>query len=371
MNELEEKTKRIMDMLAKEDLGGVLINAQHNFAWFTGGKTNGVDQSRDLGSATLFIRRDGKRFLLANRIEMPRLLAEELNEKDYEPVEFSWEDEKGKPDFILERALLLVESKTSVIGSDVAVDGARMIEGLLTRLRYQLTDEELVRYRSLGRDAGLAVGNFIRNVKPGLTEREVARQAVSALAEYGIRSVVTLVAGDDRLDNFRHPVPIDRRWEKRLMVVAGCRRNGLTVSLTRIVSTGKISDELDRRTKATAWVNAHLWAGTKPGTSGRNLYEIASNAYKEVGFPGEEHLHHQGGACGYRSRDWLAHPGCEEIVHNKQAFAWNPSITGTKTEETCIAFDNKIEVITTSPDWPMIKIEVVDQEFQLPGILAI
>jgi len=72
----------------------------------------------------------------------------------------------------------------------------------------------------------------------------------------------------------------------------------------------------------------------------------------KAGFAGEEHLHHQGGASGYRTREWVAHPASSEQVQLNQAFAWNPSITGTKTEETSIALADRVEIITTTPDWP-------------------
>src|SRR5437868_403915 len=83
--ELEEKTERIVHLLAAENLGAVLVGAQHNFAWLTGGGRNGIDLSRDAGACALLVRRDGRRFVLANNIEMPRLLSEELAGQDYEP----------------------------------------------------------------------------------------------------------------------------------------------------------------------------------------------------------------------------------------------------------------------------------------------
>src|SRR5687767_7480547 len=98
--ELEEKTERLVRLCAKEGLGGVLINSQPNFAWLTGGGKNGVDSSRENGVATLFVRRDGRRFVLANKIEMTRIIAEELNGEDYEPLDFGWEEEKSDPALI-------------------------------------------------------------------------------------------------------------------------------------------------------------------------------------------------------------------------------------------------------------------------------
>lgn len=77
MNELEIKTERLVQMLKAENLGGVLLNSQLNFAWLTAGANNSVDLSRENGVSSLLIRNDGKRFLIANKIEMPRMLAEE------------------------------------------------------------------------------------------------------------------------------------------------------------------------------------------------------------------------------------------------------------------------------------------------------
>ena len=45
--EIDEKTERLQRMLATEGLDAVLLNAQHNFAWLTGGGTNGV-RAREL-----------------------------------------------------------------------------------------------------------------------------------------------------------------------------------------------------------------------------------------------------------------------------------------------------------------------------------
>jgi len=98
---------------------------------------------------------------------------------------------------------------------------------------------------------------------------------------------------------------------------------------------------------------------------------VAARAYAKEGFPGEEHLHHQGGACGYRTRDWLAHPACEEAIRIHQAFAWNPSITGTKVEETCILLEGDLENVTASPDWPSISVSDDGRSYEMPAVLSL
>ena len=358
-------------MLAAENLGGVLLSAQHNFSWLTAGQRNGIDLSREPGACALLVRRDGRRFVLASRIEMPRMLAEEVSAEEFEPVEYAWEEEKGSPTFLIERAQSLIGHGDALSSDLPSGPGIRTIESALARCRYPLTSQEIERYRQLGRDAADAVGKLVRSLKPGETEKEIARRVEDSLSARDIHSVVTLVAADERLQKFRHPVPTERHWEKVLMVVVCARRNGLIASLSRIICVGRVSDELARRTLATARVDARLLAATRPGATGAELYAEAARAYSEEGFEGEERLHHQGGACGYRTRDWVAHPSCAERVEANQAFAWNPSITGTKVEETCIAFDDECEIITASPGWPSIPLSIEGREYALPDVLSL
>jgi antitoxin VapB len=258
------------------------------------------------------------------------------------------------------------------LGSDIPLSAdAQIIEGAIARCRFELTESEIERYRQLGKDAGTIIGNLAKSLEPGQSESEIARLASNALAQKNIRSVVTLVAADGRLQKFRHPVPTEKKWEKTLMIVVCARREGLIVSLSRIVCAGKAPEELKQKALACAQVNARLLAATKPGTTGAELYQIAAAAYEKAGFAGEINLHHQGGATGYRTRDWVAHPSSGEIVRLNQAFAWNPSISGTKTEETCIALGDKIEVITASPDWAQIAVEVNGRQYYSPDVMSI
>lgn len=358
-------------MLAASNLGGVFVSAQHNFSWLTAGGTNGVDLSREAGAVALLVRNDGKRFVLANNIEMPRLLNEELADQDFEPIQFPWEEEKASSAFVATRALSLL-TNGATLGSDLGIGpNVVMIEPALARCRYQLTTSEIERFRLVAGDAAQAVAKLARTLVPGETEREIARRVSNALAAHNLYAVVNLAAADERIQQFRHPVPTDRRWEKLLLIAVCARRGGLIASFTRIVSSGDIPDELRRRTLAAARVNAQLMAATRVGSSGAELYQVAARTYAAEGFENEERLHHQGGASGYRTRDWLAHSASDERVQLNQAFAWNPSVTGTKVEETCIAFAAGVEVLTTTSDWPQIPVRINDREYLSPDILIL
>ena len=357
-------------MLVEEGLGGVLLSAQHNFSWLTGGASNGIDLSRENGAAYLLVRSDGKRYVLANNIEMPRLLAEGLSVDDFEPVEFSWQDEKGSGNFVIEKGKALLAGGD--IATDIAIDtGTKAVEGKIAVCRYSLTADEAARFRIQGRDAGIAVRNVIDKLSPGESEIEIAEKLRHEFALGGMTSVVTLVAADERIAQYRHPVPTEKRWTKTVMLVICAKRRGLITSLSRIVCVGEVPDELKQKTEAAAYVNACLLDATRPGATGAELYNTAANAYAAKGFADEINRHHQGGAAGYKTREWVAHPQNAEVVQPNQAFAWNPSITGTKVEETSIAIENGVKVITTSPNFPQIASRVNGREYFSPGILSL
>lgn len=370
-SELEQKTQRLVEMLEREGLDAVLLNAQHNFAWLTGGGSNGVDSSRENGVATLLVTRDGRRFVLTSVIESGRMLAEELPSGGFELIDFSWQDEKANGALVVERVRSVLGG-TARLGSDLTFTSeVPVIEGRIAPCRFELTPEELRRLWQLGGDAAAAMTRVATRIMPGRTEKAIAEELRHELGLGGMTSVVTLVAADERISQFRHPVPTEKIWRNTVLLVTCAKRSGLVVSLSRIVCSGAVPDELQKRTAACAEVNAAIQHATQPGTTGAEIYFAAADAYARTGFADEINLHHQGGAAGYKTREWVAHPQSREIVRANQAFAWNPSITGTKVEDTVIATAEGVEVITPTPEFPTIVTRIGGREYCSPGVLTI
>jgi len=369
--EIDIKTERLAGSLGSL-YAGVMLNAQHNFAWITGGANNAIDTSRENGAATILVTNQGKRYLIANNIEMQRMLNEQVDAKLFEPVEFQWQDEKAEPELI---RLLAGDLAAGQVIADIPFTSAPALESLFSYYRFQLTDDEIERYRYLGRDAAEAMSRTVKVIRQGQSENEIANTLRHELGKKNITSVVTLVAADDRIAKYRHPVPTDNRWSKTLLLVTCAKRHGLIASLSRMVSIGDPTDDLVRKTEAAAFVHASLQHATRkatnPETSGADLYAVAKQAYEKTGYAEEINKHHQGGATGYRTRDWVAHPASGDQVFPQQAFAWNPSITGTKVEDTIVRKDGDIEVLTASPDFPTIEIVIEGRSYSSHGILTI
>ena len=85
--EISEKVRNIRRWLDESELGGVLLNSQPNFAWLTAGGHNHVSIGDSGGVASLLVTPD-REYLLANNIELGRLLAEEVEGLPFEAV--SW-----------------------------------------------------------------------------------------------------------------------------------------------------------------------------------------------------------------------------------------------------------------------------------------
>ena len=368
MHEIDEKVDRLARLATTRRLGGILLNTQPNFAWLTGGRSNQIDGSRENGSGSLLVSARGERFVVANNIEMPRLQEEALAGLGFAPLEYLWTREQGDPGTAIAMAKDVADGD---VGCDNALPGGLPVETEIAAVRAPLTVAEVDRYRALGRDLGRIAGDVCRSIVPHLTEIEVAQRVAAGVTCIGARAIVTLVAADDRIGRFRHPVPTAAQWRRQVMVVVCAQRHGLVACLSRIIVAGRVPDDLEARTAAAASVFARLIGATAPGVTGAALFQEAAQGYADAGFPSEELRHHQGGATGYRSREWIAHPQSRDRVQVRQAFAWNPSVTGTKVEETTLVHDQGFEVITASPGWPGIPLKVRGQAFTAPAILSL
>jgi Xaa-Pro aminopeptidase len=124
-------------------------------------------------------------------------------------------------------------------------------------------------------------------------------------------------------------------------------RWGLHAAITRIRELEPPGAELERRREAAAHVLEAMHEATRPGATFGDVLQAAVDAYGRAGFPGEWELHHQGGSIGYQGRERIAVPGDRTPIEPGMAFAWNPSITGAKAEETILLEPNGSRRILT------------------------
>ena len=336
------RQERLGALMERCGVDAVVLRRPANFAWYTGGADSKVDHVAPEGVADLIVRGDSQ-LVLTSTIEAPRMRAEQT--PDIEVVEYPWHEDRAG-------ALrdVLGDART---GSDLGLGGTVDLSDEIARLRWTLDSDAVEGLRAVGRDATAAMADAAATVEAGMTEHEAAAVLAAACRRRGLTATVLLTAADERIAQYRHPVPMGATIERRAMLVASAERGGLYANLTRIVELEEPDPELARRVRACDEILARLREeATRPGRTLAEAFADCRRFYADAGFPDEWRLHHQGGLTGYGSRELIATPGTDHVIEPAQAFAWNPSVTGAKAEETFVLTEARPEVVAGSTRVP-------------------
>ncbi len=362
MTEFTQKQDRIKALLAEGHLDALLLQRVSSFAWATCGAASYINSATTGGAASLLVTPSG-RYLVTANIEATRL------EQEEKLVEQGWEF-RVAPWHAANDAVAQL-TRGLKLGADGSYPGATDVSSEVTHLRANLMPEEGERFRALGRLCAEAMDSAARAVRPGQTEHQIAGVLSHEAQRRGAQPIVNLIATDERIFKFRHPLPTDKKLERYAMLVLCGRKWGLVCSITRFVHFGLVPDDVRRRAKATAQIDATFIAATRPGQSFGQVFDRATAAYAKAGFSDEWQLHHQGGLAGYEPREIVATPGSPHVVAVGQAYAWNPSITGAKSEDTILVGEKGNEVLTTISGWPSLSATIDNQTMARPAILQI
>ncbi len=358
---------------------GILLSRVDNLAMVTGGRRNYVNIMGETGVFSLFVTREGGLYCIANSIEAPRAMEEELDGYGVELRTYLWFD--GSAASVVSR-----EFKGNLVSDDGSL--GPNVNGDLALIRSLLTPAELEKYRRLGRLAADAMTATLEAIEPGMPEREISARLVAEGEKRGCLVPVSLIAADDRIARFRHPLPTEAPLldgsmtevkVKGYVMVVGCfQREGLVASLTRFKRVGHLPAGIENAYARVAGVDALMQDATEPGKTLGDVFAACQEGYVALGFPENEwHNHHQGGTTGYGARtakgvpgepfpilggDWGGRVRSIAGVSTTfgQAFAWNPSAVGVKSEDTFILnADGSKEIVTSTPSLPSVDLETV------------
>ena len=362
MGETSQKISQLRDLMSRHGLGAVLLQRLSSVAWATCGASAYVNLARSQAEVSLLIT-GGRHYLLTNNIEASRMREEEiLADQGWEFYVTPWFEE----DLVIQKL-----TRSLKLGVDFYFPGGVDISADMARLRANLSQEEGDRFRILGKLCAEAMDAAIHSTRPGQTEHEIAALLGAEAERRGVQATVNLIATDVRIFNFRHPLPTDKKLDRYAMLVLCGRRWGLVCSLTRFVHFGRLTEEIRHKAQAVANVDAAMIAATLPGRTLGQVFTTAQEAYAAAGYPDEWRLHHQGGPAGYEPREYIATPGSKDKILAGQVYAWNPSITGCKSEDSVLINDNGFEVITKIPGWPVTEVESGSQTIDRPEILVV
>ncbi len=191
---------------------------------------------------------------------------------------------------------------------------------------------------NLARPPDSLIERAARQVRRGMTEMEIAGRLAAEAMREGVTPTMLLVGADERVFRFRHPIPTSRSARVSTPCWPSARGAGGWLPRQRAWSTSARCPRSFRRSRRPApWWMPPTTCRPSLGAAVSDVFQQAAEAYAQVGFPEEWKKHNQGGSAGYESRDYEGTPTCREHVLEEQGFAWNPSITGVKSEDTIIA----------------------------------
>ena len=280
---------KLLSWLQTSEYDGVILGRRDNFKWITEENANAVVTNTEVGVAYLLIEKDGSVTVAADSSDCPRMETEQ-NALRAKGMLIPWYEsfEAHLKDYIGDRTF----------ASDTGIAGTDNVQSELIDVRMQLSEKELKRYRKIGQECAGIVEGVAMNARPGQTEQEIADKIRTGCIARGISPDCVLVGSDERILNYRHPVPTSKKIEKSLMVVLG-------------------------------------------------------------------------GPTGYGCREFTVTPETKGVIKKNQAYAWNPTIAGTKCEDTTFLADNGVEIFTRTKAWPCTVIETEYGSCSVADILYI
>lgn len=360
MSEVKEKLGRVRKFMHEKELDGVLFMTNPFFCWVSGGKTAFVDKGSEAAVAKILITGE-KAYVICNSSEMYRIPEEELTDAAFELVSYRWHEDDTKV------MAELIDGKK--IASDSGAYGTLQMAGELQKLRYVLTAEEEARMNEIGPESAQILEDCVRAITVGETENEIAGRVSGAMLAKGYQVPVCLVAADERIMKYRHPLPKDQKVTKRALVAVCVQKYGLTISMTRMVSFESLPEEIRKKYEALLKIDATYILNTKAGCLAKDVLQKAYDIYAKEGYESDFHLHHQGGALGYLTRDYCANFGTDERVLDHQGFSWNPTIAGVKLEDTFVVDGDTQRIVSETGSWVYREVTVDGQTIRRPDIL--
>lgn len=361
--EFSIKLARVRELLKRQALDAIYIKRQDNFSWLSCGGINYVGIG-DLGNCGLLVTRT-ETHAITNNIEGPRIRDEEdISALGFEMHAGVWHDNG----FEARKLAELVPS--GKIGYDYACGAGVNVAPLVQALRYALTEAEVERYKEAGKLVTRVFEEALAATQPGETEHDVIGRLVGGIRAAGMDVMNALCAADERIYRYRHPIPYGATIRERVQLSGNFRYRGLVVCCTRLLNFVPVTAELRMQLLANLRVHAAYYAASVPGRPFSSVLEAGRAVYDAHGYAAEFDKHHQGGPMGYTSRDFRIASDSPGVIRENQAFGFNPTITGTKSEETGIATAGGIIQVCRPQLFPSIELEAGGQQFIFPDILV-
>ncbi len=351
-----KKIKRLTNRMKKEDYDAVLIGPSADLKYFTG-----LSPYEDERVKLLFIRQDGEHFFIA-----PEMWANEivLSYDDKAKI-YKWSDSEG---FL--PAVRKAAKEFNLVGTKIAVnEGIRVTdffqisqvikadyysaEELLSDLRMIKSKEEVSYLRKAAQIIDSVMGDVIKSIKPGVTERKLKQMVKELCIEKGADGIFfepVIPSGENTsLPHYND----DKRAVRKKDIITldiGCSYKGYGSDTTRTVFVGQPTEEEKKVYKIVQEANRYAEEIVKDGITAEEVDKAARGVIEEAGY-GDFFIHRTGHGIGITVHEEpYIRAGNKLKIRSGMSFSIEPGIYlpgkfGVRIEDIIVARDDGAEVL--------------------------
>ncbi len=356
--DVENKIESVRKYMSQRGAKSALIESMENFSWITSGGRSYIALSDTHGSAAVFITFD-KAYIISKNIEAERLKNEEIT-SNFLVIGYPWYTK-------LEDMVAKISD-----GNEILYEDEPNFKNFLFHSRLKLSDFEQERYKIVGVKTARALEKAMKTFSETMTEIEAKAKIEMELSKEGLETLLILVFGDESRSLYRHNLPRNVKIGKRCIASVCARMFGLVISTTRTIEFER-DEKFESKHELNALIDAEIINSSFEKSLISQIFFDIEKIYESHGYPDEWHLHHQGGVTGYRTREFVAIPHFPFQIEDGMALAWNPTITGTKSEDTYVRTSDGMVLLsfTEESEWPYLEFHVNGKTYKRPGILKI
>lgn len=171
--------------------------------------------------------------------------------------------------------------------SDNIIDNSDFLDNELLKMRSKKTEEEIKKIKEAQRLTDEGFSYIINNIKPGMSEKEIAAQLESKLILLGSegRSFDFIVVSGERTA-LPHGRPSKREIKKGDLITMdfGVKVDGYCSDMTRTISVGKLDSKKEEIYNVVLEAQKLAIKSVKPGIKGKELDKIARDYIANKGY---------------------------------------------------------------------------------------
>lgn len=361
LEDVEIKHERVRRLLDQAGADALLLQEPASISWFTAGADLYRCASEDC-STSIFITRDARLFA-TNSVDSSQIFEREAFGLGFQLKQREW--------FEPHKQLVSDLCRGRKVISDRGVLHTKPARRPIRNLRLPLTDLEIERMRMLARIAVHAVEASGHNIRPGITEAEVAGEVSHRLLKRTVAPTRIHVCADGRNERYRHWTFGEQPIENSAVISCVARRWGLHVGVTRTVCMRNVSDGLLQAFQKAAMVHATGLFFSRSGQMLGNVWTKVQRIYEKFGVSHEWQLADQANVVGYSAGESQMRPGSDYEICAPTPIFWHPSVGQALLGDTVLCQESSNEQLTLSATWPTIPVRVKGMEILCPGILRL